>query len=127
MTNTTTTLTTREARQRLFTIDTPAADALRHKLFDVVEQDERLVGEDAVAFEDVILNWIHNKQEHSYNITMKYDTIEDQLKYLRGRVSIYKKEVISTGREYRESVQALEFYEKELKERMEDSLPINAS
>ena len=58
---------------------------------------------------------------------MKYDTIEDQLKYLRGRVSIYKKEVISTGREYRESVHALEFYEKELKERMEDSLPINAS
>jgi hypothetical protein len=61
MTNTTTTLTTREARQRLFTIDTPAADALRHKLFEVVEQDERLVGEDAVAFEDVILNWRHNK------------------------------------------------------------------
>jgi hypothetical protein len=58
---------------------------------------------------------------------MKYDTIEDQLKYLRGRVSIYKKEVISNAREYRESVQALEFYEKELKERMEDSLPINAS
>jgi len=58
---------------------------------------------------------------------MKYDTIEDQLKYLRGRVSKYKKEVISTAREYRESVQALEFYEKELKERMEDSLPINAS
>lgn len=61
MTNTTTTLTTREARQRLFTIDTPAADALRHKLFDVVEQDERIAGEDAVAFEDVILKWIHNK------------------------------------------------------------------
>ena len=58
---------------------------------------------------------------------MKYDTIEDQLKYLRGRVSIYKKEVISNARDYRESVQALEFYEKELKERMEDSLPINAS
>ena len=58
---TTTTLTTREARQRLFTIDTPEADALRHKLFEVVEQDERLVGEDAVAFEDVILNWRHNK------------------------------------------------------------------
>jgi hypothetical protein len=47
---------------------------------------------------------------------MKYDTIEDQLKYLRGRVSIYKKEVISNARDYRESVQALEFYEKELKE-----------
>jgi len=47
---------------------------------------------------------------------MKYDTIEDQLKYLRGRVSVYKKEVISTAREYRESVQALEFYEKELAE-----------
>ena len=61
MTNTTTTLTTREARQRLFTIDTPEADALRHKLFEVVEQDERLVGEDAIAFEDVILNWIRNK------------------------------------------------------------------
>jgi len=61
MTNTTTTLTTREARQRLFTIDTPEADALRHKLFDVVEQDERISGEDAVAFEDVILKWIHNK------------------------------------------------------------------
>ena len=58
---TTTTLTTREARQRLFTIDTPEADALRHKLFEVVEQDERLVGEDAVAFEEVILNWRHNK------------------------------------------------------------------
>ena len=58
---TTTTLTTREARQRLFTIDTPEADALRHKLFEVVEQNERLVGEDAVAFEDVILNWRHNK------------------------------------------------------------------
>ena len=57
MTNTTTTLTTREARQRLFTIDTPAADALRHKLFDVVEQDERLADEDAIAFEDVVLNW----------------------------------------------------------------------
>ena len=61
MTYTTTTLTTREARQRLFTIDTPAADALRHKLFEVVEQDERLVGEDAKTFEDVILNWRHNK------------------------------------------------------------------
>ena len=61
MTNTTTTLTTREARQRRFTIDTPAADALRHKLFEVVEQDERLVGEDAKTFEDVILNWRHNK------------------------------------------------------------------
>jgi len=58
---------------------------------------------------------------------MKYDTIEDQLKYLRGRVSIYKKEVISNARDYRESVQALEFYEKELKELTEGSLPINAS
>ncbi len=68
---------------------------------------------------------------------MKYDTIEDQLKYLRGRVSIYKKEVISTARAHRESVQALEsvqasvqaleFYEKELKERTEDIYPINAS
>ena len=58
---------------------------------------------------------------------MKYDTIEDQLKYLRGRVSIYKKEVISNARDYRESVQALEFYEKELLELTEGSLPINAS
>ena len=61
MTHTTTTLTTREARQRLFTIDTPAADALRHKLFEVVEQDERLVGEDAITFEDIVLNWSHSK------------------------------------------------------------------
>ena len=61
MTHTTTTLTTREARQRLFTIDTPAADALRHKLFEVVEQDERVVGEDAATFEDIVLNWRHNK------------------------------------------------------------------
>ena len=61
MTNTTTTLTTREARQRLFTIDTPEADALRRKLFEVVEQDERLVGELAVAFEGVILNWVSTK------------------------------------------------------------------
>ena len=60
MTHTTTTLTTREARQRLFTIDTPAADALRCKLFEVVEQDERLVGEDAKAFEDIVLNWRRN-------------------------------------------------------------------
>ena len=56
---------------------------------------------------------------------MKYDTI--QLKYLRSQVSIYKKEVISTARAHRESVQALEFYEKELKERTEDIYPINAS
>ena len=61
MTHTTTTLTTGEARQRLFTIDTPAADALRHKLFEVVEQDERVVGEDAATFEDIVLNWRHNK------------------------------------------------------------------
>jgi len=61
MTNTTTTLTTREARQRLFTIDTPAADALRRKLFKVVEQDEQLASEDAAAFEYVILNWRHSK------------------------------------------------------------------
>jgi hypothetical protein len=61
MTNTTTTLTTREARQRLFTIDTPAADALRHKLFEVVDPDARLVGEDAKAFEDIVLNWRLNK------------------------------------------------------------------
>ena len=55
---------------------------------------------------------------------MKYDTIEDQLKYLRGRVSIYKKEVNSIAvdpsrglsRYYRDTVQALEFYEKELAE-----------
>ena len=61
MTHTTTTLTTREARQRLFTIDTHAADALRHKLFEVVEQDERLVGDGAKAFEDIVLNWRLNK------------------------------------------------------------------
>tara|TARA_B110000967_G_C18857809_1_gene548224 strand:+ start:1110 stop:1295 length:186 start_codon:yes stop_codon:yes gene_type:complete len=61
MTHTTTTLTTREARQRLFTIDTQAADALRHKLFEVVEQDERLVGDGAKAFEDIVLNWRLNK------------------------------------------------------------------
>jgi hypothetical protein len=61
MTNTTTTLTTREARQRLFTIDTPAADALRHKLFEVVEQDDTICSEHAKAFEDVILNWRHSK------------------------------------------------------------------
>ena len=61
MTHTTTTLTTREARQRLFNIDTPAADDLRHKLFEVVEQDERLVGDGAKAFEDIVLNWRLNK------------------------------------------------------------------
>ena len=71
MTHTTTTLTTREACQRLFTIDTPAADDLRHKLFEDAGihrdgvgnrgMDERLVGEDAVTFEDIILNWRHNK------------------------------------------------------------------
>ena len=61
MTNTTTTLTTREARQRLFTIDTPTADALRHKLFEVVEQDDTMGSEHAKAFEDVILNWRHSK------------------------------------------------------------------
>ena len=61
MTNTTTTLTTREARQRLFTIDTPAADALRRELFEVVEQDEQLAAEDAAAFEDIVLNWRHSK------------------------------------------------------------------
>ena len=44
-----------------------------------------------------------------------YDsTIEEQMRYLRGRVAVYKKEVISTARDHRESVQALEFYEKEL-------------
>ena len=61
MTHTTTTLTTRQARQRLFTIDTPAADALRHKLFEVVEQDDTMSSKHAQAFEDVILNWVHNK------------------------------------------------------------------
>lgn len=46
-----------------------------------------------------------------------YDgTIEEQMHYLRGRVAVYKKEVISTARDHRESVQALEFYEKELAE-----------
>ena len=61
MRHTTTTLTTREARRRLFTIDTPAADDLRYKLRGVVEQDERLVGDGAKAFEDIVLNWRLNK------------------------------------------------------------------
>lgn len=54
---TTTTLTTREARQRLFTIDAPEADALRRKLFEVVEQDEQLDIDAHGEFIGVILNW----------------------------------------------------------------------
>ena len=54
---TTTTLTTREARQRLFTIDAPEADALRRKLFEVVEQDEQLDIDAHGEFNGVILNW----------------------------------------------------------------------
>jgi len=44
-----------------------------------------------------------------------YDgTIEEQMHHLRGRVAVYKKEVISTARAHRESAEALEFYEKKL-------------
>ena len=45
---------------------------------------------------------------------MKYDTIEDQLRYLRGRVAVYKKEVTYRDRELLEYTEALDFYEKEL-------------
>ena len=88
---TTTTLTTREARQRLFTIDAPEADALRRKLFEVVEQDEQLDIDAHGEFNGVILNWGNGNQEPLYNITMKdYDgTIEEQMRYLRGRVAVY--------------------------------------
>jgi hypothetical protein len=61
MTNTTTTLTTREARQRLFNADTAEATALRQELFKVVEQDKPISIENAAKFEDVILNWMHGK------------------------------------------------------------------
>ena len=45
----------------------------------------------------------------------EYDgTIEEQMRYLRGRVAVYKKEVIDTARAHRESAVALDFYEKEL-------------
>jgi hypothetical protein len=43
-------------------------------------------------------------------------TIEEQMHYLRGRAAACRKEVISTARDHRKSVQALEFYEKEMAE-----------
>ena len=53
-------LSTRDARQRLFTIDTPESDKLRHKLFDVEGQDDPISSQHQDEFDAVLVNWLND-------------------------------------------------------------------